>query len=488
MATTDALRSSLLASGQSHLWAHYESLPTSEAKSAFEVSLREAGDFSLLSGIFKESMRALDEGVAGDILPPSSADLTSITSLDESVAVVGYERTAAGEVAVLILAGGSGTRLGQTIPKGMFICPELAQQKSLFQLQCEKIRKLELLASSKVNGNKKVRIPLLYMTSEQTDLLTREFFEENGYFGLQKEQIHFFMQSSIPSMDMDGNILLKNDTELCMFPGGNAGVYSALDTSGVLGTIERLGVKYVQVFTVDNILCKLGDPTFTGYAHIHQYDVVVKACPKARDHEAVGVFAKRGGKWGVVEYTEIGKERAEARNAAGDRLFDAANIAIYLYSLDFLKQTAERMRTYTYYHVAKKPIPTKDGPVAGVKLEAFIFDLFEYATKFSILSVNRSDEFSGIKNSDDEANQKADTPFTAVRDLRALHWTWVQRANEVHKVAGISGLTPSAVSVEFSPLVSFAGEGIDAPLLTQIASEAIDKAVVSIEAPIVSSL
>lgn len=335
MSDLEVIKSNLEAAGQAHLWSHYEDLDSVEDKNAFISSLREVGDFTLLSGIFKESMRVLNEGLAGSIQPPSCEELTSIDTLGESVVEVGYERTAAGEVAVLILAGGSGTRLGQTIPKGMFVCPNLVQQKSLFQLQCEKIRKLELLTASKVNDNKKVQIPLMYMTSEQTDSMTRSFFEENNFFGLKKEQVFFFVQSSIPSLDENGKVLLKSKTELCNFPGGNAGVYSSIAKSGVLGKIEQLGVKFVQVFTVDNILCKLGDPAFTGYAHTHKCDVVVKACPKARDHEAVGVFAKRGEKWGVVEYTEIGKERAEAKNIDGSRVFDAANIAIYLYSIEF---------------------------------------------------------------------------------------------------------------------------------------------------------
>ena len=49
---------------------------------------------------------------------------------------------------------------------------------------------------------------------------------------------------------------------------------------------------------------------------------VVKAGPK----EKVGVFCKRNGKPGVVEYTEITDDLAEARNADGELVFGESHI------------------------------------------------------------------------------------------------------------------------------------------------------------------
>ena len=112
---------------------------------------------------------------------------------------------AQGKVAVLLMAGGQGTRLGSARPKGLFNV-ELPSQKSLFQLQAERIKRLQDLA-----GEGAV-IPWYIMTSEHTDEETSRYFEENHFFGLKKENVVFFSQGEFPCMSLTGKIMMENSS------------------------------------------------------------------------------------------------------------------------------------------------------------------------------------------------------------------------------------------------------------------------------------
>ncbi|ESL11196.1 UDP-N-acetylglucosamine pyrophosphorylase [Trypanosoma rangeli SC58] len=380
----------------------------------------------------------------------------------EELEQLGYEAIHAGRVAFCILAGGSGTRLGANVPKGLLTCEGLLEKKSLFQIHCEKILRREELATFRCGGVPSAKIQLLVMTSIQNDEQTRLFFREANYFGLAEEQVHFFMQTSLPCYDEHtGKILMESSNHICTSPSGNAGLYTALTDAprgakeSVMQRMVRIGVTHVQIGNVDNLITRVADPLFVGYAIKEAAHVVVKASPKARPDEAVGVFARVRGEWGVVEYTEIGERATEVDPETGKLKFNCANISSYICSVPFLQLAADRMKTFTRYHVAHKKIPTVNGLMMGIKLEAFIFDLFCLAKEcvdpsvkngdgFCIMQVNRSEEFAPIKNA---KGASSDTASEATRLLLALHTRWLSTALSSVSSGGSSDAQDAAAAL-----------------------------------------
>lgn len=85
----------------------------------------------------------------------------------------GLDLIAQSKCGVLIMAGGSGTRLGVTVPKGCYSCSTLHDTKSLFQLHCEKILRIQTLAHNAFPDLPHPVVTLFIMTSEENDAATK---------------------------------------------------------------------------------------------------------------------------------------------------------------------------------------------------------------------------------------------------------------------------------------------------------------------------
>ena len=268
----------------------------------------------------------------------------------------------------------------------------------------------------------------------------------------------------LPCLTNDGKFFLDTKSSVAVAPDGNGGLYAALRAplsasqpqSSVLADLGARGVKYLHAYCVDNCLVRVADPVFLGYAIQKGADCGAKVVRKSDPEEAVGVVALRGGKFGVVEYSEIPKALSEQREDGGELAFRAANIANHFYTLEFLNSVAS-FEAEMAFHIAHKKIPhvdlasgelVKPSKPNGMKLELFVFDVFPFTRAFALLEVGRETDFSPLKNA---PGTGTDDPDTSRRDLLSAYNAWLKAAG-----AEVS----EGVEVELSPLVSYAGEGL----------------------------
>ncbi|KZT56057.1 nucleotide-diphospho-sugar transferase [Calocera cornea HHB12733] len=448
------------AAGQEHLLHFYPKLSPTEQEDL--VAQLTALDVERVNRVFKTAIEYEKAGASSAAINPLPASTfeTIIGEPEKEVQwrEIGLKAIAAGKVGVLLMAGGQGTRLGSSDPKGCYDIG-MPSHKSLFQYQAERIGRVSRLAGG-------ASIPWYVMTSGPTRKPTEAFFKEHNFFGLPEKDVIFFEQGTLPCLTMDGKILLDKPYSIAVAPDGNGGLYAALrsplspsDSKRTpLSDMAARGIAYIHTYGVDNCLVRVADPVFIGYSITKGAACGAKVVRKAYPTESVGVIAMRGDKFSVVEYSEITEAQAnEIDTATGELAFRAANIVNHFYTREFL-ESIESIEDQMAFHIARKKIPNVEIPSGefvkpakpnGIKMELFVFDVFPFTQKMAVLEVPRQEEFSPLKNA---PGTGVDDPQTSKRDLLAQQQRWLEAAGA--KVA-------EGAEVEVSPKVTYAGEGLE---------------------------
>ena len=390
--------------GQEHLLNNYDNL---DDKAKVElINQIQSIDFDLMNNLYKTTKE--NKTNSNDkITPIDYMDKFKLNDKYKYYENIGKKAIKEGKLAAVTMAGGQGTRLGHSGPKGTYDIG-LDSHKSLFELLCDGLKE-----EGKKYG---VTIPWFIMTSKENNKETVDFFEKNKYFGYKKNKnIFFFEQGELPMMDTEGKILIGEDGLIKLAADGHGGIYESLVKTQMVKKMRELGIEWVFIGGVDNCLVKMVDPVLMGIAIDKKVTVACKSVVKANPHEKVGVFCRRNGKPNVIEYSEITDEMAESTDKDGELLYGESHILCNLFSVDAI----ERMGSEPLpYHVAYKKAKyiDKDGNLVipdspnAYKFEAFLFDAFGEVDDMAVLRGKSEDEFAPVKNSDSAG---VDCPKTA---------------------------------------------------------------------------
>ena len=389
--------------GQEHLLKQYEIWTDDKKKQEFLNSILTI-DFDAINEIYLNSKKNITNKDF-TIEPIKFIDKERI---DEKEYIeyekLGKEIIKNGKLAVVTMAGGQGTRLGHTGPKGTFDLG-LGNHKSIFEILCDTLK-----AENERYG---VSVPWYIMTSDENNAETVEFFEKNNYFGYNKGDIFFFTQSKLPMVDTEGKCLIDEKGNIKEAADGHGGIFKSILNGGALYDMQSRGIEWVFIGGVDNVLVKPVDPVLIGLSIKDNVEAAGKSIIKANPHEKVGIFCKKDGRPSVIEYSEISDELAEERLENGELKYAESHILCNLFSLNAINKIAS---IDLPYHVAFKKakyidndgnLIISDKPNA-YKFESFIFDAFEKLDDLVVLRVKRENEFAPVKNAEGE-----DSPETA---------------------------------------------------------------------------
>ena len=298
-----------------------------------------------------------------------------------------------GKLALVLLAGGQGTRLGFDGPKGTL---NIGISKDIY------IFELLIKSTLRIVEQVGAYIPFYIMTSQTNDEETRKFFSDHNFFGYDSEYIRFFVQESNPVTDLNGEVLYKNPDEILLSPNGNGGWYSSLWNSSAIRDSLFEGIEWINVFSVDNVLQGIADPVFLGATIDSGFSCGAKVIQKAYPEERVGAICMLEGKPYIIEYYELDELKRQNKEL-DETIFN------YGVTLNYLFQTSKLEKTLSVdmpIHRVKKNVNRyyKDGKyieskeLNAYKYETLALDLIHMMDSCLAFEIEREKEFAPIKN------------------------------------------------------------------------------------------
>jgi UDP-N-acetylglucosamine/UDP-N-acetylgalactosamine diphosphorylase len=436
---------------QGHLLRWWSTL-TDEGRSRLRREIL-AIDFEQLDRLIED----LVHGQAAPAAPPEKVRPIEVIRLPQTDgqrvarrrAIEEGERSLAnGQVGAIVVAGGSGTRLGYEGPKGTYPIGPVSSA-SLFQIHAEK-----MVALGRRHGR---ALPLYIMTSPENHAATVAFFEANGKFGL--EHVRFFVQGQMPAVDREtGNVLLAAKDQVALSPDGHGGTLAALAAAGPDGSpscldeMRERGIRTLFYFQVDNPLVQIADPAFLGLHRQADAEMSFKVVERLTPDEKLGVVVTVDGRPQVIEYSDLPPDLASRREPEGGLELWAGSIAIHVLERSFIERIIAR--TQLPFHRAIKKVPyidesgelVKPAEPNGVKFEQFIFDALPLAERYTIVETDRATEFEPLKNA-----VGPDSPATVHQRMSDLFGNWLEQAGAIVPRRS-DGTVPFAI--EISPLLA----------------------------------
>ncbi|MFP6672044.1 MAG: UTP--glucose-1-phosphate uridylyltransferase [Pirellulaceae bacterium] len=409
--------------GQEHLVAFWDHLdPTQQQQ--LESQLH-AIDLAEINRLYQQATTVEQAAIDwSQARPPPVIQVASKDETRQPARQLGVEALRANQTAVVLVAGGQGSRLGFEKPKGLFPIGSISK-RSLLQVLMHRITAIASRYDS--------CIPLYIMTSPQTDQPIREFLDQHHYFGMDPAQVKLFCQDVMPAVDQQtGRILMQAPGSLALSPNGHGGMLMAFARHGCLDDALQRNVKYLFYGQIDNPLLPICDPRLIGNHVLADSEMSTHMIRKSSAEEMTGIAVLTGDQLRLVEYNHVPTAIATQTDAEEELIFWAGSMGTHVFSTNLLSRAAS-LTNILPYHASSKNVPCLDSTGTLVtaettnayKFERFIFELATVAENPILVEVDRQESFAPVKNSSTDG---MDTPETARRIMSNLYRSWLTAA------------------------------------------------------------
>jgi UDP-sugar pyrophosphorylase len=240
-----ALAEALIADGQHHLFSGWDKPGLHDDKKLAFLKCLGGAHSSYpggLPGYIKNARVLLADAATGsnpyDGYAPEQPDIVDLSEFGDAYFAAEAAGIAAfAQTAVVIVAGGLGERLGYHGIK-LDIPVEVTGRTTYLAHYAGVIR-----AASQKLGRP---IPLVIMTSLDTNAGTVATLAANKNFGLESGQITILRQELVPALsDIAAHLALEKTYELIMKPHGHGDIHMLLHSSGTARRLAEEGIRYL---------------------------------------------------------------------------------------------------------------------------------------------------------------------------------------------------------------------------------------------------
>lgn len=232
-----------------------------------------------------------DNIVSGKVAPPEPEDVVDLpppgSGKRARLEEVGMEAMAAGQCALVVLAGGMATRMGGVVKALVEALPG----RTFLDLRLAGHRALEERVGRE--------IPFWLMTSHATDEATREALGDR----LDGHHVATFPQMVSLRLDPDGSLFIDDQGQPSEHAPGHGDLPEALQRSGLLDEFIAGGGRYVTTANLDNIGATL-EPALVGM-HIESGAALLCEVADKEGTDKGGIPARLNGRPLILEEFRI---------------------------------------------------------------------------------------------------------------------------------------------------------------------------------------